>query len=599
MKKSALSILAAAVFFLAGHALPSNEGPQKDRKKNCVGHVTLSSQRAVDAFRCEEVNGLLTISGDDITNLNALSSLAQVRGLHITGNPLLTNLDGLSHLEAIRTNGNTDYAALLISGNTALEDIDGLSSLREINGKGYIFTIAISENPRLNNLNGLFSLSKVGPGAEGGIRIHNNVSLENVDGLSGIMKIHPPVKFALEVTDNESLNRCCGLFPILSSLDTRYYSKVNISGNGGGCTLSDILDAGPCLSFQADKTNGCANDTITFTAAAALTTGIHWDFGEGANPMTAEGAGPHAVIYENAGMKTVELSSESISALTIKKYVTIIGGPGDRNVFPEVAAGCAGHATNILVQDYEPGIMYTLRTDADNGIVAGPYSGDIGLYTGTVWETTTFNVLASDPETGCESVMSVKPVVTIDSPLDKEVAAETPSGQPGHATNIIVLDAQPGIYYLLRNDEDDSPVSGPYPGNIGLYTGALSGTTTFNILAYDSLTECERELSGKITITITDEEVAWEKVLDIYPNPATGVIDLKLLNRYAGSLTLQVRNIAGEIVFRKEMAVDSDTVVLERLDLESIPEGVYIFSLRYTGPGSGWKTTNSRLLITD
>ena len=62
------------------------------------GDVTLTSQAEVNAFHYSEVTGGLTISGDDVTNVNALASLQRVKSLRIVGNASLTNVDGLSAL---------------------------------------------------------------------------------------------------------------------------------------------------------------------------------------------------------------------------------------------------------------------------------------------------------------------------------------------------------------------------------------------------------------------------------------------------------------------------------------------------------------------
>jgi len=61
---------------------------------------------------------------------------------------------------------------------------------------------------------------------------------------------------------------------------------------------------------------------------------------------------------------------------------------------PERAWGYAPHTTNVLVHDFEPGILYELRMNDTNYPVSGPLSGDIGLFVRDVMETTWYNVLA-------------------------------------------------------------------------------------------------------------------------------------------------------------------------------------------------------------
>src|SRR5690606_1571454 len=94
------------------------------------GNLTLTSQAEVNSFgatyaHCSNiVLENLTISGNDIGNLNGLSNLRSIEGqLKIQNNPQLMNLNGLTQLTNIAD-------GLHISGNSTLNDI---SILQEIN----------------------------------------------------------------------------------------------------------------------------------------------------------------------------------------------------------------------------------------------------------------------------------------------------------------------------------------------------------------------------------------------------------------------------------------------------------------------------------
>ena len=76
--------------------------------------IIFTTQEQIDNFQtnypgCTEIEGDVTIYGDDITNLNGLSVLTSIGGDFLighygypyNGNPLLTSLAGLDNLETI------------------------------------------------------------------------------------------------------------------------------------------------------------------------------------------------------------------------------------------------------------------------------------------------------------------------------------------------------------------------------------------------------------------------------------------------------------------------------------------------------------------
>jgi hypothetical protein len=106
--------------------------PTMLRAQACTGDMHLTTQPEVDAFACTSLEGSLTITGDDITNLDGLASLESVGGdLSIRRNASLTNVDGLASLTSVKW-------VLLISENTALTSVDGLASLTSVKGALHI-----------------------------------------------------------------------------------------------------------------------------------------------------------------------------------------------------------------------------------------------------------------------------------------------------------------------------------------------------------------------------------------------------------------------------------------------------------------------------
>ena len=160
--------------------------------------------------------------------------------LSIRLNDQLSEMDGLSRLRKVG-------GRVMISDNTLMTHIDDLSGLKEIGywdeRDFYFRSLTIEDNPVLDNLDGLSNLSYLG----GSLTVNYNFSLDDVDGLSGLTSIGED----LNVVGNISLNRCCGLYPLLCNDPPACSASgvpgtINISGNGAGCTPTDIIADGPC-----------------------------------------------------------------------------------------------------------------------------------------------------------------------------------------------------------------------------------------------------------------------------------------------------------------------------------------------------------------
>jgi gliding motility-associated-like protein len=103
---------------------------------------------------------------------------------------------------------------------------------------------------------------------------------------------------------------------------------------------------------------GCTNSDILFSA----TGGGAWNFGTGATPATANGAGPIAVTYASMGRKTVTLNGTPFTDFVL----IFTDGPTTPSITPHngtVDAGCPNDFTTSLV-----GTQY----DWDLGAAANP-----------------------------------------------------------------------------------------------------------------------------------------------------------------------------------------------------------------------------------
>ena len=222
------------------------------QKKVFASFKTLTTQSEVDAFGSENythIEGWMKIEGDDITNLDALNTITNIRhSLSILNNPNLENINGLSKIDSIAVGqfsdqlkiknnpkienleglqglietssieifSNVNLASIYglrnvdrglrkihITGNDKLESLYGLHNISVVSG-----TVWISENKKLINLAGLENLKSI----NSKFWIIENINLENLNALSNL-----EFTDGLWVTKNEKLNNFCGLTKLVNS----------------------------------------------------------------------------------------------------------------------------------------------------------------------------------------------------------------------------------------------------------------------------------------------------------------------------------------------------------------------------------------------
>lgn len=219
--------------------------------------ITLSSQDDVDSYPsfCTEPD-FVTITGADITNLDALSVITRIDDNLVINDGLISNLEGLNNITEI--GGNLQIYQL-----DNLGSLEGLESLVSVGG-----TLGIYQNPNLTSLEGLNNLETVGgiatlgsgnyancSGLEsleqvGGLTISATANLRRLDGLNNLRVIENNLNIA-NVNDLESieglerLESCRNLsitsndyLPCLAGLENLTTVTGNIEINSNGDLLS-------------------------------------------------------------------------------------------------------------------------------------------------------------------------------------------------------------------------------------------------------------------------------------------------------------------------------------------------------------------------
>lgn len=212
------------------------------------GHYICTSQSDVDNFSivypgCTDLAGDLAVYGDDISNLNGISTVTSIENiLSIRDCYALSDLSDLSNLTFVG-------GFIWIEENEALESLHGLEGLTSTYGLQIQFnnqllnlsgldnlvstgTLNIGDNPRLINLEGLNNLETV----NGSLTINYNDSLQNLTALSNLTLVQGGVL----VDFNPRLTSLAGLDSVdamqINSLDIHHNDKLS------DCAIKSICD---------------------------------------------------------------------------------------------------------------------------------------------------------------------------------------------------------------------------------------------------------------------------------------------------------------------------------------------------------------------
>jgi PKD repeat protein len=144
-------------------------------------------------------------------------------------------------------------------------------------------------------------------------------------------------------------------------------------------------------NFIADKTVAFIGEDIVFTdlSSGDGITSWSWNFGEGANPATATGQGPHTVTYTTIGHKTVSLTINGEETETKEDYI-FIKEPSNTYLLyehsPNLTTGGAATSTHTGAINYEVADNYPNITGVVERVVV---QGIYAYHDGSAWNVCT------------------------------------------------------------------------------------------------------------------------------------------------------------------------------------------------------------------
>jgi len=377
--------------------------------------------------------------------------------------------------------------------------------------------------------------------------------------------------------------------------------------------------AGPNFTLGAGYSEVCVGDTVTITAAGALTGGSGgYNWGTGfTTSNTFEGVGPgtYTVTVTNCvGDNTVD----SISIGTITGVTASI--TGDPFICPGGNTVVTANDISNAVYSWDDGSttlgasrsLSVSATGTYNVTVSACGFSDITSINVQVEPTPTAAVTAVGAVEICEGgLVSLSATTNVDSILwiNGLDAMNIPLTQPSQSgdyyftaynkcgdlalsdTVSVTINAKPaaptitlasGVFTssVASNIQwyvNGNAISGQTAQNYIPSTSAAGSSVTAKVI--DPVTSCESEFSNSVLIPLGVNEALEADGLNLFPNPNSGSFTLAV--ERAGEYTLEVTSVLGEKILSKE--IQTQGAESFNFDLSTHAKGVYLVNLRGEG----------------
>lgn len=355
-----------------------------------TGGVLLPGVASSDDNTTPEIDGYtaghaityrLCSGGTVITNVTATYSLGT--GTFAVGATVQLSLAGITEctnpplLTLAETSGSTcGINPVTVTGNTFGGSATSVTITT--NGQGTLTPLSANTSP--------FSFSYTPATADAGQTVVIEVTTDNPEGApctpasSSYSLTVNPLPSTSNITGNATpACNATGIVYSVTGLAGSTYSwsvptganivsddnansiTVNFGQSNGNITVTETSAAG-CVGpqrtlaitlqgcgldadFSANPLNVCTGSQVTFTNATAGATpaaAYSWNFGSGATPASATGAGPHNVVYSTVGSKTVTLTvTEGVTSTETKTdYITVNTVPSAPSAITGTASIC-------------------------------------------------------------------------------------------------------------------------------------------------------------------------------------------------------------------------------------------------------------------
>ncbi|MCB0430596.1 MAG: S8 family serine peptidase [Flavobacteriales bacterium] len=310
--------------------------------------------------------------------------------------------------------------------------------------------------------------------------------------------------------------------------------------------------------FTADKLQVCAGGSVTFTdqSTGSAPTIWNWTF-PGGTPGTSTQQNP-TITYSTPGVYDVTLDANDGSGAKTKTrygYISVITTPATPGTISGNTTPCPG-ATEVYNVPSVSGATYswTLPGDWTGTSTISSISATVGSASGNVSVSAT-NACG----TSSNSDLAVTPTVSVPTAgISHDVVGDSVSFT-STSTNADTWQwdfGDGGISYL-ENPGHTYTVNGTYYVQLIVNNGCGADTTM-----------------DTVTITSVGVRELAEGTVELYPNPATGQVQVKLGRTPQQPADMRITDVAGKLV--KQVMLQNQYTTL---DVSTLPRGLYFITL--------------------
>ncbi len=374
-------------------------------------------------------------------------------------------------------------------------------------------------------------------------------------------------------TGTNPSNAALGFSSAAPAVQTIFITEINGSGcESAASSITLIVNAtpaAPAITFA--PATYCVGDVLTapFVTAPGGSSTYTWysDAGlttaltTGTNPTIAQ-LGFSSATAATTSVFVTETISGCASAAT---QVTLTVNPLPTAAMAGTISICNGQSTNLTFTFTGTGPWNYSYSD---GITTFPAVAAVSPANVSVSPTaTTTYTLVSVSDANCTGTVSAAPVtITVDDAPSVALGVTASIGTvcSGGTSDIEVAASETGVSYQLRNNADNSPVGSAVAGTgatLLLPTGALTATTTFNVLATRGVCP-PAQLTTTVTVTVAGAIDAGLTVTATASPICEGTSSSIQIAASESGVTYQLRNDADDSLIGAPVAGTGGTITI-------------------------------------